>query len=44
MKKNTIYISQPGVISLIVKSGMQEAEAFQDFLFDKVIPSILNTG
>jgi hypothetical protein len=23
---------------------MPEAEAFQDFLFDKVIPSILNTG
>jgi hypothetical protein len=43
-EKNTIYISQPGVISLITKSGMTEAEAFQDYLFEVILPSILNTG
>ena len=39
-----IFIKQPGVYSLIFKSKLLSAEAFQDWVFSEVLPSIRKTG
>ena len=38
--KITLYLTEPGVYSLVMYSKKKEAEDFQDFIFEKVIPSI----
>ena len=37
-------INQYGVIQLVMNSPMEEAEKFQDWILEEVIPSILTTG
>ena len=37
-------INQYGVIQLVMNSSMEEAERFQDWILEEVIPSILTTG
>jgi prophage antirepressor-like protein len=43
-EKNTIYMSEPGIYNLIMKSKKPEAEAFQDFLLEKLLPTLRKTG
>lgn len=42
--KNQIFINEPGLYSLILKSKMPQAEAFQDWICEDVLPSIRKTG
>lgn len=42
--KNTIFINEPGLYSLIMKSKMPQAEAFQDWVYEEVLPSLRKTG
>lgn len=37
-------INQYGVIQLVMNSPMEEAERFQDWILEEVIPSVLTTG
>lgn len=37
-------INQYGVIQLVMNSPMEEAEKFQDWILEEVIPSVLTTG
>jgi prophage antirepressor-like protein len=39
-----IYISEPGLYSLIMKSKVKFAETFQDFVFEEILPSIRKFG
>jgi len=39
-----ILISESGVFQLIMSSKLSQAEAFQDWIFEEVLPSIRNTG
>ena len=41
---NTIYISESGLYRLILKSRKPQAEAFQDWVCQEVLPSIRDTG
>jgi hypothetical protein len=43
-EKNTIYISEPGLYSLLTKSEKEKAEPFQDFIFEELLPSLRKTG
>ena len=43
-EKHTIYITEPGLYSLIFKSQKDEAEDFKDWVFDDVLPKIRKTG
>ena len=43
-EKNMFYIKEAGLYSLIMKSHMKEAEKFQDWVFEKVLPSIRKNG
>ena len=38
------YINQRNVIRLIMRSKLPQAEAFQDWVEDEIIPSVLQTG
>jgi len=40
----TIFISQAGVLQLVLRSKKPEAEAFGDWLTEKVIPSLMENG
>ncbi len=42
--KNQIFINEPGLYSLIMKSKMPQAEAFQDWIYEDVLPSLRRTG
>lgn len=42
--KNQIFISEPGLYSLIMKSKMPQAEEFQDWIYEDVLPSLRKTG
>ena len=44
MKKNTIYINESGLYSLILKSQKQEAKQFKQWVTSEVLPSIRKTG
>ncbi len=44
MQPNTIFISQYGVISLILQSKKEEAKQFKHWIVHEVIPSIMKTG
>ena len=39
-QKNTIYINEPGLYQLIMKSKLKEAEKFQDWITDDLLPKI----
>ncbi|AXN77332.1 bro17 [Heliothis virescens ascovirus 3i] len=41
---HTVFISEPGVYALIMRSKLPEAEDFQEWLFEEVLPSIRRTG
>ena len=43
-EKNTIYINEPGLYLLILKSQKAEAEEFQDWITSDVLPSIRRNG
>jgi prophage antirepressor-like protein len=43
-EKHTFYINEPGVYQLIFKSRTKEAEKFQDWIFEEVLPSIRKKG
>ena len=40
----TLFLTEPGVYQLIFKSKLPSAEAFQDWVFSEVLPSIRKTG
>ena len=43
-RKGEILINQYGIIQLVMNSSMEEAEQFQDWILEEVIPSVLATG
>ena len=43
-EKNMIYIKEAGLYALVMKSGMEEAENFQDWVLEEVLPSIRKNG
>ncbi|CAB4000084.1 Hypothetical predicted protein [Paramuricea clavata] len=43
-KPNTIFLREPGVYQLIFKSNLPSAKAFQQWVFEEVLPSIRKTG
>ena len=43
-EQNIIYIDEPNLYRLIFKSRKKEAKAFQDWVFDEVLPQIRKTG
>jgi prophage antirepressor-like protein len=43
-EKRAIYVNEPGLYSLIMRSELPEAEAFQNWVTDIVLPSIRKTG
>jgi prophage antirepressor-like protein len=42
--KKPIFISEPGLYQLIMRSSLPNAEKFQDWVFEEVLPSIRKTG
>ena len=42
--QNTIYINEPGLYALILKSEMKEAKKFQKWVITEVLPAIRKTG
>lgn len=42
--KKPIFVSEPGLYQLIMKSTLPAAERFQDWVFEKVLPEIRKTG
>ena len=38
------YVNEPGLYRLIARSTMEKAECFQDWVYEKVLPSIRKTG
>jgi prophage antirepressor-like protein/phage anti-repressor protein len=43
-EKASIYIDEPGLYQLIMKSKMKAAEQFQDYVYEVVLPSIRRMG
>ena len=43
-EKNAIFINEPGLYSLILRSGKQEAKAFKKWVCSEVLPSIRKHG
>lgn len=43
-KQEIKYINQRNVIRLIMRSKLPQAEEFQDWVEDEIIPSVLETG
>ncbi|AJP09125.1 anti-repressor Ant [Heliothis virescens ascovirus 3f] len=41
---NSVFLTEAGVYALVVRSKLQEAEDFQEWLFEEVLPSIRRTG
>ena len=39
-----VYVNEPGLYSLIMKSKAPFAEAFQDFVYEIILPSIRQHG
>ena len=40
----TLFLTEPGVYQLIFRSHLLSTEAFQDWVFSEVLPSIRKTG
>lgn len=38
------YVNEPGLYKLIARSTMEKAKCFQDWVYEKVLPSIRKTG
>ena len=38
------YVNEPGLYRLIAKSKMDNAECFEDWVYEQVLPSIRKTG
>ena len=43
-KHNALCVNEPGLYKLIFKSRKPEAEKFQDWVYEEVLPSIRKTG
>jgi hypothetical protein len=43
-EKNTIYLSLPGILTLIMKSEKMEAENFQKLVCEEFIPTLMKKG
>lgn len=43
-RKGEVLINQNGIIQLVMNSPMEEAERFQDWILEEVIPSVLKYG
>ncbi|AJP09121.1 anti-repressor Ant [Heliothis virescens ascovirus 3f] len=41
---NTVFITEPGIYALCDRSRLPEAEQFQDWIYEEVLPSIRKTG
>ncbi|ABO37335.1 Bro18 [Heliothis virescens ascovirus 3e] len=41
---NTVFITEPGIYALCDRSRLPEAEEFQDWIYEDVLPSIRRTG
>ncbi|BBB16630.1 Bro20 [Heliothis virescens ascovirus 3j] len=41
---NTVFITEPGIYALCDRSRLPEAEEFQDWIYEEVLPSIRRTG
>ena len=39
-----VYVSEPGLYALIMKSRTSFAETFQDFVYEQILPSIRKRG
>ncbi len=39
-----LYLSEPGLYELLLKSRKQEAEAFQDWVCEEILPQLRQTG
>src|SRR5436190_20145922 len=44
MQPHTVFINEPGIYRLIMRSRMKKAIEFQDWIYEIVIPSIRKTG
>ena len=44
MKKNTIYINESGLYSLVLRSNKEESKQFKKWITSEVLPSIRKTG
>jgi len=44
IRRDSWFISEPGLYSLIMSSKMKKAQDFQDWVFEEVLPSIRKTG
>jgi prophage antirepressor-like protein len=44
IRKDSWFISEPGLYSLIMSSKLEKAQDFQDWVFEEVLPSIRKTG
>jgi prophage antirepressor-like protein len=42
--KKPIFISEPGLYQLVMRSSLPNAEKFQDWVFEEVLPAIRKTG
>ncbi len=42
--KKPIFISEPGLYQLVMRSSLPNAEKFQDWVFEEVLPNIRKTG
>lgn len=42
--KKPVFINEPGLYQLIMRSSLPSAEKFQDWVFEEVLPSIRKTG
>jgi prophage antirepressor-like protein len=43
-EKNTIYLTEPGLYQLIGKSRKTEAEAFQEYILETILPKLREKG
>ncbi|ABO37334.1 Bro17 [Heliothis virescens ascovirus 3e] len=41
---NTVFITEPAIYKLCTKSTLPEAEEFQDWIYEEVLPTIRRTG
>ena len=42
--KKPVFINEPGLYQLVMRSNLPSAEKFQDWVFEEVLPSIRKTG
>ncbi|MGB3205188.1 MAG: BRO family protein [Crinalium sp.] len=42
--KKPLFVSEPGLYQLVMRSNLSSAERFQDWVFEEVLPTIRKTG